>query len=145
MRALLVGLVVFLAAVGALAPGLDGFEHTTALVIGCAAGVAITFLRGAPDIRARASLLKVGLNLVFGALVSVVRVVAELALGAALAQQVPALVQVLLDVREPAAVLVGRLGLGAKFMLLGNELIDVAEDLLVVHCGSSPFVMTRFL
>jgi hypothetical protein len=49
MRALLVGLVVFLAAVGALAPGLDGFEHTTALVIGCAAGVAITVMRGAVD------------------------------------------------------------------------------------------------
>ncbi len=49
MRALLVGLVVFLAAVGALAPGLDGFEHSTALIIGCAAGVTITLMRRMPD------------------------------------------------------------------------------------------------
>ena len=79
---------------------------------------------------------EVALDGVARAGLGVVRIVAVLALGAALAEEVPALVQLDLDGLE-ARVLVG-VGdlpggmLGAELVLLGHQLVDPAEEGLVI-------------
>ena len=65
------------------------------------------------------------------------RVLAELAPGPALPQQVPALIELLLDRPELLLLLVARQlpgGQPGTQVVLGlDQLIDIAEDFLVVH------------
>jgi phytoene dehydrogenase-like protein len=85
----------------------------------------------------KAELLQVTLYLGHRAGCRLAGVLAELAPGAALAQQVPALVERLLGGSQPRALLgAGQLArgkLGAQIVLSLDQLINVAEDLLVVH------------
>src|SRR5919202_1408640 len=83
--------------------------------------------------------LEVRLHLGDGLLGGGVRVLARTAQGVAAAQEVPQLVEVLLGLAQPAAVVLAeRVALAAQAVLLGDELVDVGEDLLAVHAGSRP-------
>src|SRR5204862_6508877 len=62
-----------------------------------------------------------------------VRVVAELPLGAALAQQVPALVELLADVLDALLVFAELRRIGAQALFLVDQVVDVLEDRLVLH------------
>src|SRR3954453_113620 len=68
----------------------------------------------------------------------VVGVLVVLPLRAALAQQVPRLVQVCLDGVHPGPLLVGVLGALPQLVLLVHEGVDAVEDLLFVHARSLP-------
>src|SRR3954471_18895050 len=73
------------------------------------------------------------------ALLRAVRVAPELALGPALAQQVPALVEFLFHVLQ-ARRLLGRRGRpGTKLVLLLDQGVDVVLDALVAHRGLPQF------
>src|SRR5256714_1430972 len=84
-----------------------------------------------------AGLLQVALDLAGRALGRGVGVGAELAGGAAAAQEIPVLVEGDLQFTQPGALLLGvdlaLLGPHAKIALLVHELGDPAQDLLVVH------------
>src|SRR5262249_36696535 len=83
------------------------------------------------------ALLPVPLHLADRPRLRLLRVLAELPAGAALAQQVPALVERLLGRGQPgmllrAGDLTGR-ELGAQLVLGLDEIVDVGQDLLIVH------------
>src|SRR5260370_28523631 len=69
------------------------------------------------------------------------RILAELTPGAALAQQIPALVERRLGGSQLGMLLVGgqlAVGeLGPQFVLGLDELVDVPEDLLIVHAPTA--------
>ena len=60
-----------------------------------------------------------------------VGVAAELAQGAALAQKIPALVELDIDRRQARALGVGHVALGVELLLLGHQPLDVIENALV--------------
>jgi hypothetical protein len=71
----------------------------------------------------------------FGARLGLVGVLAVLPLGAALAQEIPALVERGVDLVHPRALLVGVLGALAELVLLLHQGGDAAQDVLLVHDG----------
>src|SRR5215831_12379505 len=85
----------------------------------------------------RPRLLHVAFYLPGRAQLRLLGVLAELPPGAPLAQQVPALVQRLFNRPQPLTLLgAGQLAvgdLGAQVVLGRDELVDVAQDLLVIH------------
>src|SRR5436305_2504172 len=83
------------------------------------------------------TLADVALDGVHVARLGAVGVFAELALGAALAQQVPALVELLGDVPDALGVVAELVRAGAQALLFFDQVGDVLEDRLVVH-GRSP-------
>ena len=62
-------------------------------------------------------------------------VLAELAFGLSLAQQVPALVELRLDLAPPRLPLISRFAVAGELMLLGDQLADPRED-VVIHGAS---------
>src|SRR3954470_18404719 len=62
-----------------------------------------------------------------------VGVLVVLALGPPLAEQVPALVQVGLELTDTGALLLGVLGGLAELVLLVDQRVDAAEDVVLVH------------
>src|SRR6266571_6533102 len=93
--------------------------------------------RGATPGARAAPLLQIALDLGGRARVCRPRILAELAPGPALPQQVPALVEGFFCGFQPGVLLVGGQltcgELAAQLVLGLDELIDVPEDLLVVH------------
>src|SRR6476619_4801495 len=89
--------------------------------------------------RATALLLEVALDGRFRAHLRLVGVLVVLALGPALAQQVPALVQVGLEPADPGPLLVGVLLGLPKLVLLVDQRVDAAEDVGLVHADSLPY------
>src|SRR5262247_4882510 len=85
----------------------------------------------------RPRLLHVAFHLPRRAQLRLLRALAELPPRPPLAQQVPALVQRLFDRPQPLTLLgAGQLAvgdLGAQVVLGRDELVDVAQDLLVIH------------
>jgi len=81
--------------------------------------------------------LKVAFDLRRRARLSVIGILAELAVRPALPQQIPALVQSVLHRTQPITLLrAGQLALGdlvAELVLLADEVADVLEDLGIVH------------
>jgi hypothetical protein len=80
--------------------------------------------------------LAVTLDLAEGAGPGLVGILAELGAGAALAEEVPALVELLLEGVQPGLLVGGEAvpdGPGAQRVLLGDQLVDPADDLAVVH------------
>ena len=69
--------------------------------------------------------------------IRVVGVAAEFTARAALAQQVPALVELDFDIAQALAARVGIGGGIAQALLLGHEVVDVLQDVLVVHARAS--------
>src|SRR4029077_2371520 len=89
--------------------------------------------------RRRSGLLAVVLDRALRAHLGDVGVLAELLLGPALAQQVPALVELDLEVGEPGAfVLVVDARLRAQLVLLLDQGGDVLQDRRIVHAHSLP-------
>src|SRR4029077_13715915 len=62
---------------------------------------------------------------------SLVWISAVFAQLAALAQQVPAAIELDVDLRQALALGVRHLALGVELLLLGHQLLDMAEDVLV--------------
>lgn len=62
-------------------------------------------------------------------------VLAELALGLSLPQQIPALVELCFDLAPPRLPLVGGLAVAGELMLFGDEFPDPYED-VVIHGAS---------
>src|SRR5688500_3348918 len=91
---------------------------------------------GASNGSGPASLLQVALNLGLGAGLGLVRVLAVLPLRAALAEEVPALVEGGLELVHPGALRVGVVGAVAELVLLLHQGGDAAQDVLLVHAGS---------
>src|SRR3954451_21678087 len=87
----------------------------------------------------RSRLLEVALHGRLRAHLCLVRVLVVLALRPALAQQVPALVQVGLEPADPLALLVGVLLGLAELVLLVDQRVDAAEDVGLVHADSLPY------
>src|SRR6476661_5930786 len=83
-------------------------------------------------------LLQVSLHGRLRAHLGLVGVLVVLALGPALAQQVPALVQVGLEPADPGPRLVGVLLGLAELVLLVDQRVDAAEDVGLVHADSLP-------
>src|SRR5918994_740567 len=97
-------------------------------------------LRPARGARPTVELLQVPLDALGVARLRVVRIAAGVPQGAALAQQVPAAVQLDLDRAQALPVLLERGGVGAvgllartQLVLLGNELLDAGGGALVAH------------
>src|SRR3954471_18896055 len=78
-------------------------------------------------------LLQVALDGRLGAGLRLVGVLVALALGPPLTEQVPALVQVRLELTDPAALLLGVLGGLAELVLLVDQRVDAAEDFVLFH------------
>src|SRR5205823_4532951 len=85
--------------------------------------------------------LAVGLDLADGPGPGVVGVGAEFGAGAALTEQVPALVEAAFELLE-ALLLLGAEPvadrLGTQLVLLGDQLVDVADDSVVAHVDTVP-------
>src|SRR5688572_26429387 len=85
-----------------------------------------------------APLLQVTLHLGLGTRFGLVGVLAVLPFRAALAQEVPALVEGGLEFVHPRALLVGVRGALAELVLLLHERGDAAQDVLLVHVAPVP-------
>src|ERR1700683_258585 len=97
----------------------------------------VSLLRKPARLAPRSALLQVSLDLGSGPRRRVASILVELAPGAALAQQIPALVQRLLGGLQLGMLLVGGQLTGGQFcaqLVLGlDELVNIPKDLLVVH------------
>ena len=83
-----------------------------------------------------ADLLQVALDLGLAANLRLAGILPELAAGTALAQQVPALVEIPLDVSQAGALLVGQWRpLFAQVVLLRDKFPHAIQDTSVVHCS----------
>ena len=90
---------------------------------------------GVPD-AAGCGLLQVALDLGLAANLRLAGILPELAAGTALAQQVPALVEIPLDVSQAGALLVGQWRpLFAQVVLLRDKFPHAIQDTSVVHCS----------
>ncbi len=89
-----------------------------------------------------ARLLQVALHLAGGSDGRAVRVLARRPAGAALAEQVPALVEADLDLAKPFELRLAQALVGFRLrlepVLLGDELVDAADDVCIIHGTNLP-------